>query len=234
MQGLAVDQAAGNMEGKEVRYRRRQLGAWATSTTDASNGAVNSMHDSFNPIGGLVPLLNIQLGELIFGGVGAGLYAMLVFVLVSVFIAGLMVGRTPEYLGKKIESREVKLAMLYVLIFPLIILYFSGWSAVAPYGLSSLEQRRPARAERDPLCLQQCGGQQWLGLCRTQRQHSLVQREPGPDDADGPLFDDRARPGDCRFVWWAKRLCRRVWAHSRQTGRCSLCCWSAWLLSSGR
>jgi K+-transporting ATPase ATPase A chain len=143
MQGLAVDQTAGNMEGKEVRYGVANSVTWATATTDASNGSVNSMHDSFNPLAGLVPLVNIQLGELIFGGVGAGLYAMLVFVLVSVFIAGLMVGRTPEYLGKKIEAREVKLAMLYVLIFPLIILYCSGWSVVASYGLSSLNNAGP-------------------------------------------------------------------------------------------
>jgi K+-transporting ATPase ATPase A chain len=143
MQGLAVDQSAGNLEGKEIRYGVANSVTWATATTDASNGSVNSMHDSYTPLAGLVPLANIQLGELIFGGVGAGLYAMLVFVLVAVFIAGLMVGRTPEYLGKKIESREVKLSMLYVLIFPLIILYFSAWSAVAPYGLSSLNNAGP-------------------------------------------------------------------------------------------
>jgi potassium-transporting ATPase potassium-binding subunit len=143
MQGMAVDQTAGNMEGKEVRYGIANSVTWATATTDASNGSVNSMHDSFNPLAGLVPLVNIQLGELVFGGVGAGLYAMLVFVLLSVFIAGLMVGRTPEYLGKKVESREVKLAMLYVLIFPLLILYLTGWSVVAPYGLSSLNNAGP-------------------------------------------------------------------------------------------
>jgi K+-transporting ATPase ATPase A chain len=143
MQGLAVDQSAGNLEGKEVRYGIANSVTWATATTDASNGSVNSMHDSYTPLGGLVPLVNMQLGEVIFGGVGAGLYGMLVFVLLSVFIAGLMVGRTPEYLGKKIESREVKLAMLYVLIFPLLILYFSAWSAVAPYGLSSLNNAGP-------------------------------------------------------------------------------------------
>jgi potassium-transporting ATPase potassium-binding subunit len=143
MQGMAVDQTAGNMEGKEVRYGIANSVTWATATTDASNGSVNSMHDSFNPLAGLVPLVNIQLGELVFGGVGAGLYGMLVFVLVSVFIAGLMVGRTPEYLGKKIESREVKFAMLYVLIFPLLILYLTGWSVVAPYGLSSLNNAGP-------------------------------------------------------------------------------------------
>ena len=143
MQGMAVDQTVGNMEGKEVRYGIANAVTWATATTDASNGSVNSMHDSFNPLAGLVPLVNIQLGELVFGGVGAGLYAMLVFVLLSVFIAGLMVGRTPEYLGKKVESREVKLAMLYVLIFPLLILYLTGWSVIAPYGLSSLNNAGP-------------------------------------------------------------------------------------------
>src|SRR5712692_2246727 len=143
MRSLAVDQAAGNLEGKEVRFGIANSALWATITTNTSCGAVNAMHDSFTPLGGLVPLANIQLGEVVFGGVGAGLYGMLVFVLLSVFIAGLMVGRTPEYLGKKIESREVKLAMLYVLIFPLIILYFSGWSAVAPYALSSLNNAGP-------------------------------------------------------------------------------------------
>ena len=142
-QSLAVDQSAGNMEGKEVRYGVANSVTWATATTDASNGSVNAMHDSFNPLAGLVPLVNIQLGEVIFGGVGAGLYGMAVFVLLAVFIAGLMVGRTPEYLGKKIEAREVKLAMLYVLIFPLLILYLSGWSVVAPYGLSSLNNAGP-------------------------------------------------------------------------------------------
>jgi len=141
--GLAVDQSAGNMEGKDVRFGQSASTLFATVTTDASCGAVNAMHDSFTPIGGLVPLVNIQLGELIFGGVGAGLYAILIYVLLSVFIAGLMVGRTPEYLGKKVEAREMKLAMLYVLIFPLIILGFSAWGAVASYGVSSLANAGP-------------------------------------------------------------------------------------------
>ncbi len=143
LRGLSVDQSTGNWEGKECRFGIANSALWATVTTNTSCGAVNSMHDSFTALGGLVPLANIQLGELVFGGVGAGLYAMLIFVLLSVFIAGLMVGRTPEYLGKKIESREVKLSMLYVLIFPLIILYFSGWSAVAPYAVSSLNNAGP-------------------------------------------------------------------------------------------
>jgi K+-transporting ATPase ATPase A chain len=143
MQGLAVDQGLGNMEGKEVRFGVANSVLFATMTTDASCGAVNSMHDSYTPLGGLVPLVNIQLGEVIFGGVGAGLYGVLVFVLLSVFIAGLMVGRTPEYLGKKIEQREVKLATLYILIFPFVILIFSAWSTVVPYGLSSLNNSGP-------------------------------------------------------------------------------------------
>jgi K+-transporting ATPase ATPase A chain len=143
VRGLAVEQSAGNFEGKETRFGIANSALFATVTTDASCGAVNSMHDSFNPLGGLVPLLNIQLGEVIFGGVGAGLYGMLVFVVLAVFIAGLMVGRTPEYLGKKIEAREMKLAALYILIFPLILLGFSAWAAVAPYGVSSLNNSGP-------------------------------------------------------------------------------------------
>jgi K+-transporting ATPase ATPase A chain len=136
-------EARGGMEGKETRFGIAGSALFATVTTDASCGAVNAMHDSFTPLGGLVPLVNIQLGEVIFGGVGAGLYGMLVFVLLTVFIAGLMVGRTPEYLGKKIEAAEMKLAMLYVLVFPLLILSLAGWAAVAPYGTSSLANAGP-------------------------------------------------------------------------------------------
>jgi len=132
-----------NLEGKEVRFGIAPSALWAATTTGTSCGAVNSMHDSFNPLGGLVPLFNIQLSEVVFGGVGAGLYGMLVMTILSVFIAGLMVGRTPEYLGKKIETREVKLVMLYVLIFPLLILTFTAWAAIVPYGISSLNNAGP-------------------------------------------------------------------------------------------
>jgi K+-transporting ATPase ATPase A chain len=135
---LAVATAPGNMEGKEVRFGVTNSALFATVTTDASCGAVNSWHDSFTPLGGMVPLVNIQLGEVIFGGVGAGLYGILMMVVLTVFIAGLMVGRTPEYLGKKIEGREMKLAMLYVLVFPLIILGLTAWASVADYGNSHL------------------------------------------------------------------------------------------------
>jgi K+-transporting ATPase ATPase A chain len=137
-------QPGGNMEGKEVRFGITQSALFATVTTDASCGAVNSMHDSFMPLGGLVPMVNIMLGEVIFGGVGAGMYGMLIFVILSVFIAGLMVGRTPEYLGKKIESYDVKMAMLYVLIFPLSILGLSAISLMMPnLGLSSITNPGP-------------------------------------------------------------------------------------------
>jgi len=129
----------GNMEGKEVRFGIANSALFATVTTDASCGAINSWHDSFTPLGGLVPLTNIMLGEVIFGGVGAGLYGILIFVVLSVFIAGLMVGRTPEYLGKKIESYDVQMAMLVVLVFPLTILAFSAISSVSPsFGTSSI------------------------------------------------------------------------------------------------
>ncbi len=126
----------GNMEGKEVRNGIAESTLFATITTDASCGAVNGMHDSFTPLGGMVPLANIMLGEVVFGGVGAGMYGMLIFVVIAVFIAGLMVGRTPEYLGKKIESYDVKMAMLYALIFPFIILTFAAIFVLIPQGLS--------------------------------------------------------------------------------------------------
>jgi potassium-transporting ATPase potassium-binding subunit len=143
-QQVSAAQTGGNMEGKEVRFGIANSALFATVTTDASCGAVNSMHDSFTPLGGMVPLVNIMLGEVIFGGVGSGLYGMLVFVILSVFIAGLMVGRTPEYLGKKIESYDVKMSMLYVLIFPVIILILAGISVLAPgFGASQLNNAGP-------------------------------------------------------------------------------------------
>jgi K+-transporting ATPase ATPase A chain len=142
-QQLGIAAADGNMEGKEVRFGIFNSALFATITTDASCGAVNSMHDSFTPLGGFVPLFNIQLGEVIFGGVGAGLYGMLVFVVLAVFIAGLMVGRTPEYLGKKIQSYEVKMAMLALLILAIDILGFSAWAAVSPSGLAGLNNNGP-------------------------------------------------------------------------------------------
>jgi len=142
-QQLGVVVADGNMEGKEVRFGILDSALFATVTTDASCGAVNSMHDSFTPLGGLVPLFNIQTGEVIFGGVGAGLYGMLIFVVLTVFIAGLMVGRTPEYLGKKIESYDVKMVLLAFVILAFIILGFTAWASVSNWGTSSMANQGP-------------------------------------------------------------------------------------------
>ena len=142
-QKVSATQAGGNMEGKEVRFGIANSALYATITTDASCGCVNSMHDSFTPLGGMVPLINIMLGEVVFGGVGAGLYGIIVFVILAVFIAGLMVGRTPEYLGKKIEAYDVKMAMLSVLIFCLSILVFTGIAVVNKFGTSSISNAGP-------------------------------------------------------------------------------------------
>ena len=143
-QTTSAAQSGGNMEGKEVRFGLANSTLWATITTDASCGAVNSMHDSYTPLGGMVPLANIMLSEVVFGGVGGGMYGILIYVVLAVFIAGLMVGRTPEYLGKKIESYDVKMAMLVVLVFPLVILIFAAISVVSPsFGTSQIANPGP-------------------------------------------------------------------------------------------
>ena len=143
LHALGVDPAGGNMEGKEVRFGIFNSALFATITTDASCGAVNSMHDSFTPLGGMIPLFNIQLGEVVFGGVGAGLFGMLVFVVLAVFLTGLMVGRTPEYLGKKIESYDVKVSVLAVLVSVIGILGFAAWAVVSKWGVAGLNNAGP-------------------------------------------------------------------------------------------
>jgi potassium-transporting ATPase potassium-binding subunit len=143
-QRVSAESPGGNMEGKDVRFGIANSALFATVTTDASCGAINSWHDSFTPLGGMVPLANIMLSEVVFGGVGAGMYGMLVYVVLAVFIAGLMIGRTPEYLGKKIQAYDVQMAMLVVLVFPLVILVFTAISVVSPsFGLSSLNNTGP-------------------------------------------------------------------------------------------
>jgi potassium-transporting ATPase potassium-binding subunit len=142
-QQVTATQPGGNMEGKEVRFGIAASSLFATVTTDASCGAINGWHDSYTPLGGMVPLVNIMLSEVVFGGVGAGMYGMLIYVVLAVFIAGLMVGRTPEYLGKKIEAYDVKMAMLVVLVFPLVILVLTGISTVAGFGTSSISNPGP-------------------------------------------------------------------------------------------
>ena len=162
-QQASAAQAGGNMEGKETRFGIVNSALWASATTAASNGSVNSMHDSFTPLGGIVPMWLIQLGEVIFGGVGSGLYGMLMFAIVAVFVAGLMVGRTPEYLGKKIEAYEMKMASLVILIPPLVVLVGTAIGRCRS-GLAfcrsddrrsekPAEQSRRARLFRSALCL---------------------------------------------------------------------------------
>ncbi len=143
LHALGIDAASGNMEGKEVRFGIFDSALFATVTTDASCGAVNAMHDSLTPLGGLVPLINMHLGEVVFGGVGAGLYGMLVFVVLTVFLAGLMVGRTPEYLGKKIESYDVKVCALAVLILIFDVMVFTAWAVASQWGLAGLNNAGP-------------------------------------------------------------------------------------------
>lgn len=143
LNALGVDPSGGTMEGKEVRFGVFNSALFATVTTDASCGAVNSMHDSFTPLGGMVPLFNMELGEVVFGGVGAGLYGMLVFVVLAVFLAGLMVGRTPEYLGKKIESRDVKLSVLYMFMAVFSILGLTAWAAASAWGKTGVANAGP-------------------------------------------------------------------------------------------
>jgi len=142
-QHVSALQPGGNMEGKEVRFGIANSALFATVTTDASCGAINGWHDSYTPLGGMVPLVNIMLSEVIFGGVGAGMYGMLIYIVLAVFIAGLMVGRTPEYLGKKIEAYDVKMAMLVVLVFPLVILFFAAISSVEGFGTSGISNPGP-------------------------------------------------------------------------------------------
>jgi len=142
-QHASATQPGGNMEGKEARFGIANTALFATATTDASCGAIIGWHDSFTPLGGMVPLVNMMLSEVIFGGVGAGMYGMLIYIVLTVFIAGLMVGRTPEYLGKKIEAYDVKMAMLVALIFPLVILTYAAISSIASFGLSSIANAGP-------------------------------------------------------------------------------------------
>ena len=220
-------QAGGNMEGKEVRFGIANSALFATVTTDASCGAVNAMHDSLMPLGGMVPMINIQLGEIIFGGVGSGLYGMLLFAIVAVFIAGLMVGRTPEYLGKKIEAKEVKMAMLAILILPLSILGFTALAAVVAGGPRGARQCRAARLQRDPLRLHLGDRQQRQRLRRAQRQHAVLQHDARHRDVHRPLPDDRADAGHRRARWPRRRSCRPRPAPSRPMAACSSACWSA-------
>ena len=166
-----IEASASNMEGKEVRFGAPASALFAASTTGTSTGAVIASHDSFTPGGGAVPLANMMLGEVSPGGVGSGLYGMLVFALLAVFIAGLMVGRTPEYLGKKIQAAEMKLVVLYLLIVPVLVLVLSAASVLLRSAKASILNPGPHGLTRDHLRLRLAGQQQRLGLRRPHRQH---------------------------------------------------------------
>jgi K+-transporting ATPase ATPase A chain len=205
-QKLGVAVADGNLEGKEVRFGIFNSALFATITTDASCGAVNAMHDSFTPLGGLVPMFNMQTGEVIFGGVGAGLYGMLIFVVLAVFIAGLMVGRTPEYLGVRREAGHDRADGT---VYHHSCLHRVGRDH--PLGQGRIEQRWPARIQRNPLRVQLRRRQQRERVRRTHRQRDALGHDDGPGDADWPLSDDRADPS-------ARRQPRRQKADSGQRG----------------
>ena len=217
-------QAGGNMEGKETRFGPATSGLFASSTTGTSTGSVDSMHDSFTPLGGAAPLVNIMLGEVDPGGTGSGLYGMLLFALLSVFIAGLMVGRTPEYLGKKIQGAEMKLVVIYILFVPLVILAFTARVARDEASVELAREPRTARLDRDDVRVHLAGQQQRFGVRRPHRQHRLVQRHRCARDArravhaDGPgARDRRARSG-------ASSRRRRRPERSRPTPDCSPRC----------
>ena len=184
------------MEGKEVRFGIVASSLFAVITTAASCGAVNAMHDSFTALGGMIPLINMQLGEIIVGGVGAGLYGMLLFVVLAIFVAGLMVGRTPEYVGKKIEAREVKMAMLAILVLPLMYPRLDRGRRGVAAGGGVDGQCRPARLHRGALRLHVGDRQQRLGLRGPHRQHLLLQPDACRFDVRRPLLHDRAGDGD--------------------------------------
>ena len=189
-------QSGGNMEGKEVRFGIANSALWATATTAASNGSVNAMHDSFTPLGGLVPMWLMQLGEVVFGGVGSGLYGMLVFAIVAVFIAGLMVGRTPEYLGKKIEAYEMKMASLVILIPPAVVLIGTAVAVVTAGGQGRRRQSRRPRLQRDPLRVLVGREQQRQRVRRPQREHAVLQHGARLRDAVRALLARGAGAGD--------------------------------------
>ena len=214
---LGVAAADGNMEGKEVRFGIFNSALFATITTDASCGAVNSMHDSFTPLGGFVPLFNIQLGEIIFGGVGAGLYGMLVFVVLAVFIAGLMVGRTPEYLGKKIESYDVKMAMLALLILAIDILAFSAWAIVSKWGLAGLNNNGPHGFSEILYAFTSGTGNNGSAFAGISANTPWLQHHPRYRHVDRTLPDDRADPRPGRFVSRKRRSRRPARARFRFT-----------------
>ncbi len=226
-QAASDTQSGGNFEGKEVRFGIVNSALWATITTDTSCGAVNSMHDSYTPLGGFIPLLNIQIGEIIFGGVGSGLFGMLVMAVLSVFIAGLMVGRTPEYLGKKIEGREMKLAMLYVLIFPTVILLPAGVAMVTKAGLAGITNPGPHGFSQILYAFSEAGGNNGSAFGGLNANAPFLQLDARDQHAVRTLHDDDSGAGAGRLIGRKTDRCRRAPEPFRPPGSSSSCCWSA-------
>ena len=196
----ALGLTGGNMEGKEVRFGIVASALFAVITTAASCGAVNAMHDSFTALGGMIPLINMQLGEIIVGGVGAGLYGMLLFVILAIFVAGLMVGRTPEYVGKKIEAKEVKMAMLAILILPLMYLGFTAVAVVFPPAVASMANPGPHGFSEVLYAYTSQTGNNGSAFGGLDRQHALLQHHRRGRDAGRPLLDDHPGDGDRRLA----------------------------------
>ena len=190
MRVAGISAAAPNLEGKELRYGTDQSSLWAVATTDASNGSVNSMHDSYKPDSMVAPMFNLGVGEVIWGGVGSGLYGMLFYVIIAVFIGGLMVGRTPEYLGKKIGAREVKLSAIAVLVPLLVVLAFTAVAVVIPAGLDARLNAGSPWVQRDPLRLPVHGQQQRLGVRRAHGERAVLRRRRRDRDADRSVRPD--------------------------------------------
>ena len=215
------------MEGKEVRFGIVASALFAVITTAASCGAVNAMHDSFTALGGMIPLINMQLGEIIVGGVGAGMYGMLLFVIIAIFVAGLMVGRTPEYVGKKIEAKEVKMAMLAILVLPLMYL---GWTAVAMWCRPRLRRWTIRGRTASPRCFTPTPRRTatTVGLRGLNGQHAVLQSHRRRRDVRRPLLDDHSGHGDRRLAGREEDRCRRRPARSRPPADCS----SAWSSAS--
>ncbi len=212
---LGLDPA--NMEGKEVRFGIANSSLWAVATTAASNGSVNSMHDSYTPLGGMIPMIMIQLGEIIYGGVGSGLYGMLLMVIVAVFVAGLMVGRTPEYLGKKIEAKEVKMA--HARHPDPAALHARLHRRRGPAAVRAVQHAgcRPAWVQRSALSVHVADRQQRLGVRRLHRQHALVQHHRRPGDAVRTILRHRSDDGGGRLVGREEDGARLRRARSRRT-----------------
>ena len=199
-QAVSATQPGGNMEGKEARFGIADSALFATITTDASCGAVNSMHDSFTPLGGMVPLVNMQLGEVVFGGVGTGLYGMLVFAIMAVFIAGLMIGRTPEYLGKKIEAHEMKMSSIAILVTPLLVLIGTAIAVMADAGRAGIANPGAHGFSEVLYAFTSAGNNNGSAFAGLSRQHALLQHAAGHRDVVRPLRRDRAGAGDRRLA----------------------------------